>query len=877
MASDNFVLPEIPDGFRITGPVYGEPEQEETAKADIPPLPKGFQAGTNPKDPHNQPIRKLSKAEIAKAKIIARASDERASWKSTVRRSLRYGGAGLGAVIGAIATGVPTMGGAMGAGGLGGAGIGWGVGDVLGNLVYGPDPEKQIPPSEEKRVLKQPNVLKGLVREGLKPHVLMRSGENLAAAPYEITKSITTPVLEGDFGGAGSAAAHAGLGLLEYPATAMGLKDLWQKFKGTQPMDFQMRELQYMAENDPLGLAMGIKIGSHAPRLGKEAIKGGARATVRAMTDEKSASNLYRSAMKPTIKEGKAAEVDKAINTGLETGAVINRKGKGLQKTYERVEALEDQVNGVLDPVTNTVNVEAMDRSMDGVRKAAFDDLNHRDIIHSVADKYIRMLREHPKYDAATDSVPVQTTNTIKRRLYKDLRKGGAYDIGQVLSGKGTAAKGMANVLMQSIEEAVPEIGPLNKKLGEYLNLQKYLERATSRIENTDVLGMRTRLAMLMGVAAPKYAVVSLMSAIFDNPSFKSRLAIAIHKANKGRFTTAQVRKMVDDIPEKIRTTVYPDDFEPNAAEPGTSFGGVEHGKAAEHPVEQSYGDVELRPVYDIKPAPEPVTGDIPLEGNKTPPVRPTEFDIRPEYNAATVNPVPETEVPPVIEGNATPEPSKPLFDYEPAKDIDPAAKVIPEMEESTRLDSPDINRHDLASIEADIAFLRQRGVPEGQIQARIRQLYNVFGKDSTLDMGGYGDIELRSPAGADGKPVDLEDMSGLDSRLKQLNIGIPKAKTETPTPAGSPGGRAVSPPDVSPQSKSNINLNAVRAKLRSFGFDEKTIDKYLKSSTGKLGAAAALTSLYAIADDETKKKMLGIPLLAGLIFPAEVAKKIQK
>lgn len=297
------------------------------------------------------------------------------------------------------------------------------------------------------------------------------------------------------------------------------------------------------------GAGRGIKSVSDLTTRGLGTV---AKAGIRAVTKPDTATDLYRSAIKPTNVPSKQVAVNAAIEHGLDTGTVVNRSGSGLEKTVARLDAKEMELQGILEPSTQSINVRALDKSLDGLRNAAFDDIMNRDTIHNAANEYVQAMREHPTYDAATDSVPIQTANTIKRKLYKSLSKNSAYDTGQVLAGKGTAGKAFAKSIMQSIEDAIPEIGPLNKKLGADLNLQKYLSRAVARIQNTDVLGIRARLAIIAGVAAPKYAAASLVFAIIDNPAFKSRMAIALHRIHKGRLSTKATKELIDELPVRI-------------------------------------------------------------------------------------------------------------------------------------------------------------------------------------------------------------------------------------------------------------------------------------------------------------------------------------
>lgn len=421
-------------------------------------------------------------------------------------------------------------------------------------MAMGEDPNRELqamgpmfPPEEvQDNVFK--SLYKGVTKNGL------RSAEMLASMPYEIPRSIAMPAMAGDMEGTKDAAKHAAMGLIEYPYIATGAKDAVEKYvTNEQPRDGKFRNLQGMMEEDPFGVALGVKVGYHAPGVAAGLTKKGAIKALGAMTTTSSAADLYRSAMKPTKVASKQESVRDAIKHGLDKGAIINRKGKGVNEAIHRIIQAEDNLAGVLEDSNGRVSVTNIDKQLDSVRRGADNNIMVKDNVLKAIDKYIETLKTHSQYDAVTGTLPVREANKVKREMYKMLRKNGDFAEGKALAGEGIAARGIAHQLMQSIEKVAPEVGPINKVMGKDLNLVEHLKAATARVGSTDMLPMRVRMAMILGAMSPKYIGAAIAASVWDNPSFKSRLAIAIHKAHGGKMTPTEVRRIVREIPERLK------------------------------------------------------------------------------------------------------------------------------------------------------------------------------------------------------------------------------------------------------------------------------------------------------------------------------------
>ena len=122
----------------------------------------------------------------------------------------------------------------------------------------------------------------------------------------------------------------------------------------------------------------------------------------------------------------------------------------------------------------------------------------------------------------------------LKSGTYKQLR-GKAY--GELKSATIESQKALARGIKEELEVQFPEIKAVNAREGRLLSLQESLERAVSRIDNQQLMGIGTPIvagavggATSSGIAG---AVAGLLKGVVDDPVVKSRLAINIHRGSK--------------------------------------------------------------------------------------------------------------------------------------------------------------------------------------------------------------------------------------------------------------------------------------------------------------------------------------------------------
>jgi hypothetical protein len=137
--------------------------------------------------------------------------------------------------------------------------------------------------------------------------------------------------------------------------------------------------------------------------------------------------------------------------------------------------------------------------------------------------------------DDYPDGLDIPEAQDFKRRLYaenEDIYKGRqqvASKKERVVSKTETA---FARQLMLALEDYVPELRGANKNIGQYLDVQKEVERAVRRMSNNNIISLTDYLAPTSAGALGGKALalpVSIVKGIFGNPRVKVKLAQYMH------------------------------------------------------------------------------------------------------------------------------------------------------------------------------------------------------------------------------------------------------------------------------------------------------------------------------------------------------------
>lgn len=318
-----------------------------------------------------------------------------------------------------------------------------------------------------------------------------------------------------------------------------------------------------------VGLAgKGVQIGANAARLGRTANVAGqisrtagavSRATdpitlagkaviplARAakIGDRFSPANMYKSALKPSTTLP-VDKVNKMVETGLEARIPVTEGG--LEKLWDLVDDLQTKVKATIAGSTKTISPGAVAQRADDVKPAFVNQVNPVDDLAAIDASKNEFLAQHTKkvqtgIDAhgkpitskVSIPIPAVRAQAIKQGTYRQLT-GKAY--GEMKTATKEAQKALARGLKEELAAAIPELANLNARESALLGLEPALERAVRRIDNHQLFGIGTPIAMA-GVhgatgSSKLAAAAGIIRGIIDNPQMKSRLAIWINYAQK--------------------------------------------------------------------------------------------------------------------------------------------------------------------------------------------------------------------------------------------------------------------------------------------------------------------------------------------------------
>lgn len=243
-------------------------------------------------------------------------------------------------------------------------------------------------------------------------------------------------------------------------------------------------------------------------------------------------SKLYQSAVKfsKVIPEAKRA---KMISTALDNK--IMPTFDGLQKLEVKINDLNTKVSGLIDTATEsgkTIPLNALFTELKGMRKDVLklstEPVKDLRAINNIS-KQMGIANKKLKRGRLTPTEVQELKQSIYREdetLYSKITQ-------KPIKGKTKMA--IARAAKSSLENIFPEIKELNRKQGSFIELNKEIEKAASRISNRDIIGIGGPIKAGMGksAAGPAGMAVGLASGILDMPRVKSRLAIIANQLKK--------------------------------------------------------------------------------------------------------------------------------------------------------------------------------------------------------------------------------------------------------------------------------------------------------------------------------------------------------
>lgn len=247
---------------------------------------------------------------------------------------------------------------------------------------------------------------------------------------------------------------------------------------------------------------------------------------------------LYASAAKfsTTIPKAKREQM---IQTALDNG--ILPTSKGVDKLSGLIGDLDMRINGLVQAATNEGKViprKALFTYFKGLRQnlggAKIEGGNDLKVINRVA----KTIDEHLKKTGRDYLTPDELQN-LKQDAYKRIN----FDRSQGKSrlAKEEAYKATARAAKNALESVAPEVGPLNRRLGDLLQIQEPIQRSANRIDQLNVIPLTAPLNIGAGaqIGGQAGTGAGVLASILEMPRSKSWLATKLNALQQQKLTDA--------------------------------------------------------------------------------------------------------------------------------------------------------------------------------------------------------------------------------------------------------------------------------------------------------------------------------------------------
>jgi hypothetical protein len=269
-------------------------------------------------------------------------------------------------------------------------------------------------------------------------------------------------------------------------------------------------------------------------------------------------ADMYQSALKPPPASNNTAAVARMVQTGLDSRIPVNKAG--IQKLADLVEDLQLKVEGVIasDP-TRPISPGRVAQRVNETAQTFKTQATPRQDLAAIGAAKKEFLTEHSvpvripvgtkqpigftgqaktAFRTVRKEVPIRAEDAqeIKKGTYRQLK---SKSYGELKTARIEAEKALARGLKEELANAFPELAALNDKESRLLQLEPVLERAVRRINNHQLFGLGTPAAASGVYAATGSTKLALalgtIRAVLDNPTTKSKIAIALHQAQRLR------------------------------------------------------------------------------------------------------------------------------------------------------------------------------------------------------------------------------------------------------------------------------------------------------------------------------------------------------
>jgi len=332
-------------------------------------------------------------------------------------------------------------------------------------------------------------------------------------------------------------------------------------------------------QEDPVGVVAdlaGLLTGGAAlaPKVGKAGAIAGAAQNIGKAIDP---LNLSISAVRSLTKSGKLIPKglpEKLLESAMKFRPSINPKQRasmtrtaldqgimpnitGLRNIADKLGALDNQLNVIIDGATASgksipknaifAQLKKLRRELGGAKLDARPDLR---IINNLAKQFDQNLKRLKKTRLTPRELQDLKTDAYKRINF-DIQSGGAG------FAKNEARKAIARQAKQSLEALDPNVQPINRQMGDLLELNKELERVVTRLDNRNLISLDTAVKLGAGAATgtPAGVAVGAAASVLGAPRVKAKTALILENIRRNAETTEIITNKLSPVLARVLLT----------------------------------------------------------------------------------------------------------------------------------------------------------------------------------------------------------------------------------------------------------------------------------------------------------------------------------
>jgi hypothetical protein len=274
----------------------------------------------------------------------------------------------------------------------------------------------------------------------------------------------------------------------------------------------------------------------------------------------KGAQAVYRGYLKPSLAAKNLPKADQIVRTAIDEALPVT--ASGFQQAGKVIAELNAEADRILQSSPGKVDIHDVADKLRTWAQRTYNRPGRAPADFEAAMKVADRIDAHPSITPTPPNAPVTDVSAAAaNQIKRDMQSGASSAYGVKSGAEKTAEKTGASMLRQGVEQAAPEVGPVNARESKLIDVARALERATGREGNlSKTYGVRALVGGTVGAEEYKrtgdpYSATAKAAAMAAgmHPAVATRAAILAAKIGErmpGQAPAAVARAAVQAISE---------------------------------------------------------------------------------------------------------------------------------------------------------------------------------------------------------------------------------------------------------------------------------------------------------------------------------------